>query len=338
MESRLIPHKLNRRRFLALGLASLGATGALAAPGAGLDKVPLASVGFDIDPRMGDVLAGISTENLRHDIAALSGFPTRWTQSPDFRAVEDWMASAMGAATAQGQAVLQPYLTPSGQTRHNILSHQPDLSRPIILVGAHFDSTSEQPARLAPGANDNASGVAAMLEAARRLGGLTLQSQVVFIAFSGEEQGFWGSTAAAAAARAEGWSVDLMINLDMLGRRVPIPSTPLFVEYDQGNAVHANNAAARDFGVMAAGLASELTALETTHTDIWGSDYMPFEAEGYPCIGFYDGGADTAEYHSTQDTIGQIDFDRLTEVTHLLVASILTVAAGAGPTRAQAQD
>jgi hypothetical protein len=40
-------------------------------------------------------------------------------------------------------------------------------------------------------------------------------------------------------------------------------------------------------------LAADYTSMTVEHTDIWSSDYMPFEAKGFPCIGLYDGGADS---------------------------------------------
>ena len=69
----------------------------------------------------------------------------------------------------------------------------------------------------APGANDDASGVAAVLEAARVLGGLRPRATIVFMAVAGEEQGLHGSTAQAKAWKAEGKTVAAMFTLDIVG-------------------------------------------------------------------------------------------------------------------------
>lgn len=264
----------------------------------------------------------VNAHALRDHVINLSAFPTRWTNHANFGAVEQWVVDAFGP-----QATRQPYAMLSGKTRHNIIVGDATDPREMIVVGAHFDSTSEVPSADAPGANDNATGIAAVLEAHRILSPLTLDKQIVFMAFSGEEQGLMGSRAAAEVAARDGWPIRLMLNLDMLGFRPPQPGAPMIIEYDQGNAVPSNDVAARAFGQGAARLASAHTTLNTAHSDIWASDYMPFEARGFPCIGLYDGGAEDASYHSSLDTADRVSFNRLEQATRLTVA-ILAQAAG----------
>ena len=268
------------------------------------------------------LVAQVNRARLREDVFALSAFPTRWTGHADFGAVEDWVAEAFGPGVTR-----QPFQMPGGKVRHNIIAGDLNDPREMILVGGHYDSTSEREATDAPGANDNATGIAAMLEMQRILAPLALQRQIVFVAFAGEEQGLIGSTAAARVATTEGWPIALMLNLDMLGHRHRQPNAPMVIEYDQGNAVARNDAAARDFGQDAARLAAQHTTLATTHTDIWASDYMPFEAQGFACIGLYDGGAEDALYHTTQDRPDRVDYIRVEQATRLAVA-IAAEAAG----------
>jgi Peptidase family M28 len=71
--------------------------------------------------------------------------------------------------------------------------------------------------------------------------------------------------------------------------------------------------------------AADYTSLEVEHTDIWNSDYMPFEERGYVCIGLYDGAADAPFYHTVNDTLDRVDLARLAEVTKLLVATVATI-------------
>lgn len=275
---------------------------------------------------IGDLVADVSPGNLRRHVVGLSSIPTRWTGHPGFPAIEQWIADAF---RAQGAApVRQAFRMPSGKTRHNILVGGPRDPRDMLIVGAHFDSTSETPRIAAPGAYDNASGVAAMLETQRILGRLALARQVVFLAFAAEEQGVLGSTHAAETAAREGWPVHFMLNLDMLGRRAGAGTDPLIIEYDQGNRVAGNDADARRVALRAARLAAEHTDLDIRHTDIWGSDYMPFEAHGFTSFGLFDGGTDAAEYHTTRDLPERVDFRRLEQITRLVVA---IVADAAGP-------
>lgn len=279
------------------------------------------------DP-IAELVDQVSGARLRETVFTLSAFPTRWTDHPDFAAVENWVAEAFVSNGADPLHVArQAFTMPSGKTRHNIVVGDLNDPRERVVVGAHIDTLSETPSVHAPGANDNATGVAAMLEAQRILSGLTFDRQVICIAFAGEEQDLIGSTHAAGVAARDGWPLALMLNLDMLGFRPPAPSDPLVIEYDQGNAVTENDAAARDFGEAAARLAAAHTSLATTYTDIWDSDYMPFEARGFPCIGLYDGGAEGADYHTTTDTPDRVEYRRLEQATRLVVA-ILADAGG----------
>jgi len=312
----------------------LGATGALLAcfaPGTGVAQQivkPRPPLGGSGDPRIARWVGQVSAGFLQRTVETLSAVPTRWTESPNFPEVETMVLRLMRGHAAPGTEVArQAYRLPSGETRHNIVAGQPVTGREIIVVGAHFDSISEQPARLAPGANDNATGVAALVEAMRILTGEDLGRDLVFVAFSGEEQGLLGSTACRDVAVRDGWPIKLMINLDMLGWRPPDPARPFIVEYDRGNAVPDNDAASRSYGALAAQMAAAHTNLTVMHTDIWDSDYMPFEQAGFPCIGFYDGGAEGGIYHSSRDVADLVDFGRLEQATRMLVATIAAAAA-----------
>lgn len=319
---------LTRRDLCLTALAGL-LPGALRAQGdpvapPGAQGDPVASLGAQGDP-VTALVAQVDAARLRDTVFRLASFPTRWTDHPDFPAVEGWMSEAF-AAGGTGPVARQDFAMPSGKTRANIVAGDPMDPRGVLVIGAHMDSISQTPATLAPGANDNATGIAAMLEARRILSGAGLGMGVVAIAFAGEEQGLIGSTACAAIAAREGWPIALMLNLDMLGHRPARPGAPMIVEFDQGNAVPGNDAAARDAAGVAARMAAAHTTLATAHTDIWDSDYMPFEARGFACIGLFDGGTDSPHYHSTTDTPDRVDFGRLEQATRLVVATLATLA------------
>ncbi len=85
----------------------------------------------------------------------------------------------------------------------------------VYVIGAHYDSRSNS--AIAPGADDNASGTATVMEAARLLAPHRFEATIIYVAFGGEEQGLIGSEAWAAWARAEGVDIRGMINVDMIG-------------------------------------------------------------------------------------------------------------------------
>jgi hypothetical protein len=111
----------------------------------------------------------------------------------------------------------------------------------------------------------------------------------------------------------------------MVGYRDPARPDLIIIEFDQGNRVPGNDADARRYGMVMAQAAADNTSLEVEHTDIWNSDYMPFEEKGYACIGLYDGAADAPFYHTANDTLDKVDVARLAEVTSLLVATIAMI-------------
>jgi Zn-dependent M28 family amino/carboxypeptidase len=191
----------------------------------------------------------------------------------------------------------------------------------MILVGAHYDSLSESPSTVAPGADDNATGIAVLLEAAELLRNAGLRRDVLFAAFGGEEQGLFGSAACAEIAAAENWKIDLMLNMDMIGFQDPARPGHIVVEYDYGNKNPVNDAASKAFGLLMAQAAADYTTLAVEHTDIWNSDYMPFEAKGYPCIGVYESGQNPG-YHKTTDTADRLQASHLVEVTKMVLATL----------------
>ena len=265
----------------------------------------------------------VSGAELTNHVLGLTSFPTRFTEHPDFPAVEAWVSGMMAA---HGTVMRQPFVMPSGKERANLILGDVHDPRGVVLIGAHYDSASEDPMHNAPGANDNATGVAAMLEAYRVLSAAGLRKGVVAVAFAGEEQGFFGSAACAERAVAEDWPIEMMVNLDMLGWHPPDPNAPMIVEYDMGNAVADNDAAAAAFARMMAEVAARYTTLSTSHTDIWASDYMPFEAAGFPAMGLYDGGVESPRYGTSRDIPEVIDYDRLEQATRMVVAGVARYA------------
>jgi Zn-dependent M28 family amino/carboxypeptidase len=100
-----------------------------------------------------------------------------------------------------------------------ILKGRTEPDRHVMLMGDIDSRVSNvmNATDSSPGANDNASGVAAVLEAARLLSKYTPNASIVFAALSGEEQGLFGGAVLVDAAKKEGWRIDAVINNDMVG-------------------------------------------------------------------------------------------------------------------------
>ncbi len=251
-----------------------------------------------------------------------------------------WHPGALAAAAgyiresleAAGYRVNVQSFTSHGQTVNNIEAVLPGhgAADEIIVVGAHYDSVAD-----CPGADDNASGVAALLELARLLAGTTLPRTVRFVAFANEEAPFFygdemGSNLYAARAQAQGEHVAAMLSLETIGyftdqpgsQKYPFPFSYLYP--DTGNFIgFVGNLSSRSLvrkviGTFRASTAfpSEGVAAPSGMEGVHWSDHWSFWQAGYPAIMV----TDTApfrypHYHEATDTPQQLDYTGLARVT-----------------------
>lgn len=210
----------------------------------------------------------------------------------------------------------------------------------IIVAGAHYDSVHGS-----PGANDNASGVAALLEIGRALIDVALRRTVRLVAFVNEEPPFFygddmGSGRYARAARRDD-DIRLMMSLEMLGAYSDTPGSqryPPFIGWfypDRGNFIaFVSNIASRRvlkrtvaaFRSVSSFPSEYLAAPDIVPGVSW-SDQLSFWREGYPAIMV----TDTAfyrypYYHSGQDTPEKIDYGRMAQVVEGLAQAIVLLA------------
>ncbi len=239
----MVGRRLKRGMFLAIAAGALGSPALLAGSGAEANPLPTPPP----DPRIARAIASIRTEDVRADIAKLVSFGTRNTlssMSTDLPAGQgilpaaDWIESEFKRISAGCGGCLEvkrdDYTEPgSAEPRSRI--KQPtrlvnvyailhgsssDKAAPWVLVTGHYDSRATDvlnPKITAPGANDDASGVAVSIEAARALSQLKLSGTIVFVAVAGEEQGLNGSRHLATLAKSEGWPLEAVLNNDIVG-------------------------------------------------------------------------------------------------------------------------
>ncbi|GAB4462107.1 MAG: hypothetical protein OHK0029_28340 [Armatimonadaceae bacterium] len=272
--------------------------------------------------RIAPVLKRLSRARIERDVRYLStAFPTRHTLSPHADRAAEWLRKQMGDA-----GLRQPrfhYYTKAGKRLRNVLADLPGKSPQTILVCAHYDSRMEDldDARSpAPGANDNATGVAVLLEVARALKTVPLKTSLHFVLFSGEEQGLWGSEAYAPELKAQKTNLKFVFNLDQIG--YPPPDRAIHVDRDEGGKRENNAASAALVGrvqQIARGL-----RIPTRVDPAYGSDYIPFEQQGYTITGLYEAGKDYPQYHSTRDTADRVDFAYVFEMARLATAVLLS--------------
>jgi Zn-dependent M28 family amino/carboxypeptidase len=143
-------------------------------------------------------------ETLRKDVAALASSP-RVTGSVDCVRASNYIKAELTKIGLVAE-------TRAFGRSNNVLSAVGDSKTVVIVVGAHYDSVGTT-----PGADDNASGTAVVLELARRFKARPTFGTVVFLFFSGEEQGMVGSAAYVRAPKYTLSAHKAMINIDMVG-------------------------------------------------------------------------------------------------------------------------
>jgi hypothetical protein len=169
-----------------------------------------------------EILAELSASDYQGYVEDLVGFDTRWYATDGNAQATEYLRDTLSGFGLDTREHLFDY---GGMTLANVEATLPGLVRPddIFILGAHFDSIASRTpgnpsASDAPGADDNASGTAGMLEIASVLSRYQFEATIRFVGFNAEEQGMRGSAAYAADARAMGERILGMVNLDMIAR------------------------------------------------------------------------------------------------------------------------
>jgi hypothetical protein len=173
------------------------------------------------------------------------------------------------------------------------------------VICGHFDSYAFYSPDLAPGADDNASGTSAVLEAARVMRDYDFEYSVRYIAFSGEEYGMYGSGYYAQQARNQGDSIVGVINGDMLAY---VDATPESLEVI-GKPTNPPCEPFADFFIAAADTYTTLLTNKVLSYTMVYSDHSPFWDQGYLALcniedwGY--SGTNNPYVHTTEDSIGR---------------------------------
>jgi acetylornithine deacetylase/succinyl-diaminopimelate desuccinylase-like protein len=154
------------------------------------------------------VIGKIDSARMNETLKALMAFPTRWSKSPTLAQARDFIKQQfIGFGYDANRVQFVEYkLDDGGTVGRSVICAPEQLDQSFVLIGAHYDSISETPGVSAPGADDDGSGIAVVLEMARIFAGVGLKRGVMFAAFGGEEQGLFGSQAVADQAARDRWA------------------------------------------------------------------------------------------------------------------------------------
>jgi Zn-dependent M28 family amino/carboxypeptidase len=340
-----------------------------------------------VQPRQQPSLQALSTQpseaELRATIEKLIGFGTRHTLSDtksDKRgigAARRWVKSrfeeiskdcggcievATPSQVFSGKRIPQPTEVTDVVA---IKRGKGDPQRVIVMTG-HLDSrvTDVMNAKSdAPGANDDASGVAALMEAARILSRQDNDATLVFAALSGEEQGLYGGKVLADYAVAQGWKVQADLNNDIVGNshgqngvldnltvRVfsegtksnETPEQAKYRAYHGGEVDSPSRNVARYMDQIASTYLPDFRVRMVYRTDRYsrGGDQVPFLEAGYPAVRVSEGHEDYTRQHQDLrtekgirygDTIDGVDFRYLARVTALNTVTMAAMSRAPAP-------
>jgi Zn-dependent M28 family amino/carboxypeptidase len=242
---------------------------------------------------------------------------------------------------ANGKVAEQPY-TAQGETYRNVIAlFGPDTAERIV-VGAHYDSAGEQ-----PGADDNASGVAGLIELAYLLGKTSLPVRIELVAFALEESGYFrtaqmGSAVHAESLKKQSASVRVMFSLEMVGYFTDAPHSqgfplPLLAAFypSRGNFIAV--VSKLDQGLVVRRIKKAMSGASPLPVysinaprfvpGVDFSDHLNYWQAGYDAAMI----TDTAfyrnkNYHTSRDTPDTLDYRRMAMVVQGSYAAVLAFA------------
>jgi Zn-dependent M28 family amino/carboxypeptidase len=329
------------------------------------------------DARLRSIIAPVSQAQLRHTIETLVGFGTRHTLSSQtdpkrgIGAALNWTEGqfkSFGLPTVRPCEIMTNARVPTPTRVCDMVAIQRGTERPndVVIIQGHIDSRVTDVMNFtadAPGANDDGSGTAAVIEAARVLSKHKFPATIVYAALSGEEQGLLGGKVLANYAKAQGWNVVTVLNNDIIGgtcgsdgvcdsthARVlsegPRSQGQTELAADTHRLGGENDAPSRNISryldTLAGRLNIGLDVRQIWRTDRFGrgGDHIPFLELGYPAARI----SVAIENYNWQhqdlrtengitygDTIDHVDFPYLAKMTKLNIAALASIASALPP-------
>ena len=304
---------------------------------------------IEYDPVISKLLDKVDKYKLNATIHHLSSYETRFSFSTEVRDVTKWLVTQYRSL---GLVPIEHAYDPKYPS--NIIVRLPANVKPsstsetkksrVILMGAHYDSYAEDGPR-SPGADDDGSGTAAVLEMARivthasRHGHFQHEHDILFCAFSGEEQGLVGSEHFAKVLRGlvddvdnkltkpfkkmfpDGVRVSAVLNADMLGYHLPGTEITLGMKNRYVTPALVNKV------TKIAQLYIEDLVVSPSSSCC--SDYMSFYKAGFASVGYFESAATASanpNYHRSTDSPETLDYDQMQKLTRAILSAILTLA------------
>lgn len=273
------------------------------------------------DPVISQLAAQVSQSRLTALISDLENFQTRYASTTACESAGTYLHDAFVGFGLPVEYDPFSFSNNRYATRNIVATLRgrtaPD--REVIVCG-HFDSTSNQASSRAPGADDNGSGTAAVVEIARILAGTAFDFTIKFICFSAEEWGLYGSQHYVQEAQAAGTKILGVINMDMI-------AFPDRWPWQMDVVRNPASAGLADRFVAAAGEYAGLTARIVAVSSWPYSDHSPFWNAGYSALCAIENESPSNPfYHKTTDTLGTLTMGYALLITRAALATAAGLA------------
>jgi len=327
-------------------------------------------------PAINSIVRQIDARNVERTIRQLVSFGTRNTLSEQndpkrgIGAARDWLYAEFlkAAETSNGRMTVEkqsyeqqkaqrvPEPTIITNVVATLKGSQPEATNRVYVVSGHYDSMCSSPTDAkcdAPGANDDASGTAAVLEMARVMAKFEFDATIVFVAVAGEEQGLLGSTHFAEQAKQKNWNIDGMFTNDIVGNTLGgngirnrntvrvfsegVPTNETTAEATTRRSVGGENDSpsrqlARFIKDTAEGLVPQMNVMMVYRRDRYGrgGDHIPFLERGYPAVRFTETNEEFRHQHQNVRVEKSVQYGDLPQfVDFAYVANVARVNAAA---------
>jgi hypothetical protein len=306
---------------------------------------PISSITPAVDPDLAALVNAISQQQLVGYVQTLESFGTRNTFSDTLSeergigAARRWIYNEFlrvnGGALQVEYDDFQTNINGLTTNQRNVIATLPGIGpHPgAIVLMAHYDSRGADPndgSSRAPGADDNASGVAMLLELARLMSSRPWNQTIIFAAFAAEEQGTFGSRHYVQNAILDGRVFDVAIDSDIVGGR---PGIPQSIRVFSPGPDTTNSRQLARYLDMVGGLyvpTFRVDLIDSLDREGRYSDHREFINAGVPGVRLTEAEEDRNSQHSGADTSEKLDYDYLRQVAQLNLAVAANLA-GAPP-------
>lgn len=247
----------------------------------------------------------VAQANINSYLTGFAGFGAKTTGSANNNNTFNWLKSKYLEFGYTDTQITENIFTYNDNSTKNLILTKTGTTYPniFVIVCGHYDTIG------GPGVNDNGSGTAAILEMARILKNIPTEYSIKFINFTGEEQGLRGSqhyVNSVVNSTSPKMNIKLVLNIDQVGGVAGEVNNTVTCERDQNNSPSTNNAASAAATQQLMTCVSLYSPLQTNLAQAYGSDYMPFQANGDVITGLFEFN-ESNKPHTSADTYGNMD-------------------------------